>query len=234
MAEMKTIIRTKNLTMTRKGKNILNDITLDIKQGDRIAIVGGNGAGKTTLVENILGIQKKSSGSIEFEIEFEKSPLEKVGVQFQDAKFPIGLTVRGILDFFLLKTKNPNHKLIDELISILEVNKFLDVDSSKISGGQAQKLNIILALSNTPEVLILDELTTGLDVLSRVTITRIIKEYVFENNRTMLMVTHHPEEIDKLSNKIILVKDGSVEEQLTYDQMIKKYGSSSKFLETLH
>jgi len=206
------MIKIKNLNKKIGKKQILKDINLEINEGDRIALIGGNGAGKTTLIETILGIQSPDSGTISYTFEYSHSPLEQIGVQFQDANYPYGLTVRRIIDFFKEKAISPDIELIDRFIKELEMDKFIDTDGSQISGGEAQKLNILLALINKPKIIFLDELTTGLDIVSRNIILEFIERYIKERaNSTMVIITHMPNEIKKFCNKIVLMKNGRIE-----------------------
>ncbi len=206
------MIKITKLNRTIKHNHILKDIDLEINKGDRIALIGGNGAGKTTLIETILGIQPYDRGAINYRFDYSYSPLEKIGIQFQDANYPRGLTVKRIIEFFKEKSIAPNHKLIERFIKELEMDKFMDTDGSQISGGEAQKLNILLALINNPEIIILDELTTGLDVVAKNSILGFIQEYIEEHkDLTLVLITHTPSEITRFCNKVVLMKDGRIE-----------------------
>lgn len=229
------MIKITDLTLTIKGgRNLLDHVNLNINAGDRIAIVGGNGAGKTTLVETIIGIKKKTSGNIVFDFDYQKSPLEKVGVQFQESNFPLGLATGQIIEFFIEKTKSPNKKLIDKLIEEFGINDFYYTDASKLSGGQAQKLNVILALTNSPRLVILDELTTGLDVVAKTLISKAIKEYLESDKEiSMLLVSHTEHEIRALANRIIVMSHGKLIKDTTPSEVLKEYATIGDFLSTL-
>ena len=227
------MIEIKNLNFKKKNNQILKNINLLIKTGEKVAIVGANGAGKTTLVESILNINKKWNGEIIFDFKYDKSPLEKIGVQFQDSNYPEGLSVREIIDFFKSKSLKIDHSFVDKMINEFKVNEFIDIDSSKISGGQAQKLNVLLALLSKPDILFMDELTTGLDVSSRSVITNFVSKYIASKEKTLILVTHTPGEIERFIDRVIVLKNGEISQDVKTKDIIKKYLSIELFLNQL-
>ena len=229
--DKKILISVKNLWFHIKHKEILKNISLDIYKGDRIALVGGNGAGKTTLVETILGINHPNKGTIDFKYDFKISPLETIGVQFQDNANPVNITTRDILDFFATQTSRYNKKTMEGLINKFAMRDFLDQDSMSLSGGQKQKLNTILSLINTPDIIFLDELTTGLDIPSKVNITKEVSKYLKEDkNRTMVLITHNKDEIKGLANRIIVLELGELKYDASLKDTMVKYKNLDTFL----
>lgn len=217
-----------------KHKPILRNINLEIKDGERVALIGSNGSGKTTLIETILNIQKKTSGKVDFKFEYQHSPTEKMGVQFQDANFPVGLTTKRLIEFFKLKALNRDEKYIEKLIDKFGVKEFLETDASKLSGGQAQKLNILLALINKPQILILDELTTGLDVSARNIIRAEVMDYINENkDLTLILITHIPAEIEEFCNRIVRMENGKIVEDFKVKDLTKKHKTVSDYMDTI-
>lgn len=227
------MIKVKDLNFKVKDKEILKDISFEINTSERVAIVGGNGAGKTTLIESMLGINKKISGEVIFDFEYDKSPLEKIGVQFQDSNFPDGLLVDDIIEFFSDKTINIDKEFKEKLIKDFNIDDFRYVESSKLSGGQSQRLNVFLALMSKPKYLFMDELTTGLDVTARNTIVGIVNDYINKNKATLILITHNPSEIDKFIDRVIVLKKGKLVNDIKKDELIKKYKTSSAFLESI-
>ena len=226
------MIKIKNLVKEIKGKRIIDIDYLEIKNGERVALIGPNGAGKTTLIETILNIQKKTIGKIEFDFPYKRSPTEKIGIQFQDANYPIGLSTQSIIDFFYEKTINPDKKYIDGLIKKLKIDEFINVDSASLSGGQAQRLNILLSLINKPRVLILDELTTGLDVKARNIIRKEIAGFLTKDKTlTLLIVTHIPMEVDQFCERIVRLENGKVIEDISKQKLLKKYNSVADYFD---
>ncbi|MCK5866765.1 MAG: ABC transporter ATP-binding protein [Mycoplasmataceae bacterium] len=227
------MIKVSNLSFKIKDKQILKDISFAIKDGERIAIVGGNGAGKTTLVESMLQLNKSYTGEVKYDFDYKKSPLEKVGVQFQDSIFPAGLTVRDIIEYFSKKGKDVDVEFQNELIKTMGIDQYIDVDSSKISGGQAQKLNVLLALIAKPKLLFMDELTTGLDVCSRSTITNEVEKYLRKNKATLLLVTHTAGEIERFIDRVLVLEKGKLVNDLSVKEIVKEHKSVEEFLLSL-
>ena len=227
------MIKVSNLSFKIKDKQILEDISFSIKEGEKIAIVGGNGAGKTTLIESMLQLNKSYTGEVKYDFEYNKSPLEKVGVQFQDSMFPQGLTVRDVIEYFSKKGKDVDVEFEKTLIKTMGIDQYIDVDSSKISGGQAQKLNVLLALIAKPKLLFMDELTTGLDVSSRSIITNEVERYLEENNATLLLVTHTAGEIERFIDRVLVLEKGKLINDLSVEEIIKEYKNVELFLLSL-
>ena len=225
------MIDIKDLTLKYKDKYILDKINIKINKGDRIALVGGNGAGKTTLIEIMLGIQKPTSGKVSFNFDYKTTPLERIGVQFQDAKFPLGLTVKNLIAFFEEKALSVNKKVLEKFRKELGIDEFSERDAALISGGQAQKLNVLLSLINNPEILVLDELTTGLDIYAKSQILKIVQEYLKGTNKTLILVTHSKTEVEEFANRVILLKNGKKLIDENKSALVKKYKKISNVLD---
>lgn len=214
-------------------KEVLKSISLNINENENLAILGGNGAGKTTLVEIIVGLNKPSEGEINFNYEYNRSYLEKIGIQFQDSSYPPGISVKNIIDFVIeiFGTKISNEEL-HALVKIFGVDKFYKKRGSSLSGGQLQRLNALVAIIQKPKVLFLDELSTGLDISIRTRIREFIKAYALENNMTIVLVSHDMGEIDFLCDRIVFLKDGYVAVDTSKEDILKRYGSIEKFVNT--
>lgn len=224
------MIEVKNLNYNVKNLKILKDINIKFSKNDRVAIVGHNGAGKTALIETIIHLNKVTSGSVKYDFTYDKSPLEKIGIQFQDSNFPVGLSVKDIIDYFSMIYQNIDTKWIQKIIDQLQINKFYNRNAKELSGGQRQKLNILLSLILKPKILIFDELTTGLDLISRNLIFELIGEYIKGFDPMILIVTHNIEEILTFCNRIIVMKNG----QITKDLKVENYQSLEKLLTSLN
>ena len=225
----KKIIEIKGITKKFHDFYALKNISIDINKNEKIAIVGANGAGKTTLIEIILKIIKPTSGKVIMNFDYNKSPLEKIGVQFQDSTYPNDLTVSEIVEFFIDVSNNKiDQKSFDKMVVAFQMKSFIKKNASLLSGGQKQKLSVFLALVSNPEIIFLDELTTGLDIRVSKSITKFIQEYITLNDRTMILVSHNPFEIEKLCNRIIAIKDG----EIVYDKSTKSIKKEFKNLNT--
>ncbi|CAN0502309.1 unnamed protein product, partial [Ectocarpus sp. 12 AP-2014] len=160
--EHNKILIVKNLSKFYGSTKVVDRISFDIHKGECFGLLGPNGAGKTTTIEMIQQIIPADSGKILFkqnlpDVNFQ----EYIGIQFQGTALPPFLTVEECLKTF--KNLYNNSLCIDEVMSLCQINNFKDQLHSKISGGQHQRLLLGIALCNNPELLLLDEPTTGLD-----------------------------------------------------------------------
>lgn len=207
----KKIIETKNLTKSFGTKTVLNNLNLDIYEGENVAFLGGNGAGKTTLVEILAGLNKPTSGEINYLFNFKKSFQEKIGIQFQDSSYPPAISCKEVIKFMVnIYGSKMNKDEMNALIKIFGIDEYYNKRASKLSGGQQQRLNVLLALLHKPHIIFLDELSTGLDIQIRTRIKNFIKEYAIENNMTIILVSHDMVEVKQLCKKIIFLKDGKI------------------------
>lgn len=220
-----------NNLCVRYGKTVaVDDISFKIKKGDTIGIIGENGAGKTTTVECIAGINKKYSGKItvlEQDIsKVNRKFYNKLSIQLQSASFPDKLKVKEILDLYSSFYDSPLPYL--DIIKKFKLEDKLNSYFSNLSGGQKQKVSIIVALISNAEILILDELTTGLDPQSRETSINVIKEY--SKHKTLILTTHFLNEIEKLCDKVCIMKAGKIIEYGTLNELYDKYEMKHKFI----
>jgi len=228
---MKKIIEIKNLTKSF-GKKIANDnISFDIYEGERIAIVGGNGAGKTTLVEQIIGTSIPTSGEIVYNFDYKKSPQEEMGMQFQESSYPEGLTVKDIIEFSLqIYNYKGGQKEIHSLIEKFQVTPFINEKAKSLSGGQQQKLNVLLAITHNPKIVILDEISTGLDISAREEIIGYIDEITKKEKITTILISHNMNEVERLCTRLIVLKDGKLLNIDTIKNIQKKHKSVDLYM----
>lgn len=230
------IFEIKNLTQYYKKfrhKNIIyENINLKFYAGENVALLGPNGAGKTTIVETICGTKKPSSGNIEFKYEFKNNPHEKMGMQFQDLKFPSSLTVKDIIEFILdlsgLNDIDSNE--LNHLLNVFSLQNLLSIKSAKLSGGQQQRLNVFLSIIHKPQILILDEFTTGLDIAIKNSIQNFIRNYVRENKISLILISHDIDAIDYLYDRVIILADKHIKIDMSRKQVDLKFGSIKELL----
>ena len=202
------MIEIKNLEKSYKDKKVLKGINLNIEKGSFTALVGSNGSGKSTLVDIICKAKKADRGSIDYSFN-EKDLFDIIGVQIQDARFDGRIKIKEIIGLWKEIYKKKEIVDIDSLIELLELTPVLDNRADKVSGGQRQKLNILLTLFHNPQLLIFDELTTGLDASSRDNIHEYLK-MVNENGKTIFMVSHYMDEVEALCDMVYFMKDGVI------------------------
>lgn len=209
-------IEIKNLSMRIKRKSILDDINLNIKESECVAILGQNGAGKTTLVNTILGLCHTKKGVVKND--FSELPSYKIGVHMQESSLNGLMTVKEVLNLFLFEGENT------ELIRKFDLESKLNQRVSTLSGGEKQKLQLIVMLQNNPEVIFIDEITTGLDASSREKIIQHIDDEIRKKKKTLIMVTHYFEEVEILADRVIFMRQGKIVEDGLIKELYKKYG----------
>jgi ABC-2 type transport system ATP-binding protein len=225
--EKSIVISVDNLTKSYSNKTILKNISFKLKEGEILGIIGHNGAGKTTLLETIEGLRKLDEGEItvlDNNIRtHSKSIQKKLGVQLQQTSLFEGLTVRENLKLYsgLYGKKHNIDKLLGEF-DLLEHSKTL---AKNLSGGQFQKLKLCLSLVNSPDILFLDEPTTGLDPSSRRGVWSRIKT-LQKNGCSIILTTHYMEEALSLCDRIIFIHQGKIIANDTPENLIKMLGFS--------
>lgn len=206
---MQEMIKIEGLCKSYNGKQVLKDLCLNVKKGEVYGILGANGAGKSTSIECILGTRKKDKGIVTIMgLEPEKNRkelFEKVGVQFQDSNYQREIRVDEICEetAALYRDVNDWKKLLLRF-GIGQKEKSMVKD---LSGGERQRLFVILALLAKPEIVFLDELTTGLDARARRDVWKILKS-LKEEGLTIVLTSHFMDEIEVLCDKIVILKKG--------------------------
>ena len=203
------------------GVRAVDGVSLSIKQGICFGLLGPNGAGKTTLIEIVEGILKPDAG----ETLYKGTPVgtrfrKEAGIQFQVTSLQEFLTVRETLRLF--KNLYPRTMNVDEVIRLCSLDEFLDRDTRKLSGGQRQRLLMALALVNDPEVLFLDEPTTGLDPQARRNFWDLIS-LVRSKGKTVVLTTHYMDEAYALCDEIAIMDRGKIISQGTPEQLLKEH-----------
>ncbi len=207
---MEDIIKVENLSKSYGQLKAVTNLSFTIKKGTNFGLLGANGAGKSTTIECMLGTKPMESGTVSIlglnPKSNRKELFQKVGVQFQEANYQENIRVGELCEVTSSLYKNPTD------YSIL-LNKFGIADKSKalvkeLSGGQKQRLFIILALIPSPQVVFLDELTTGLDARARRDVWQILQELKNEG-RTILLTSHFMDEVEVLCDEICILKKGN-------------------------
>ena len=204
-------------------KNILNNISIQIKDGDIIGLLGPNGAGKTTLISIILGLQKKDSGKIfindnDMDLNYKKN-IKVIGSVMDSQNFYTYLT--GMSNLKLKARIYKKDKLeIDKIVDLVGLSNKINDKVRTYSLGMKQRLNIAMALLNKPKILIMDEPTNGLDINGIIDLKKIIKK-LSEKGVIILISTHMIKELDDTCNKICILKNGTIIENETTNFLIK-------------
>lgn len=205
---MAIILEVRELVKKYPSVLAVQGVSFSVEQGTCLGLLGPNGAGKTTTIEMIEGITSPTSG----EILFQGSPItkksrERIGIQFQTTALPDFLTVGEVLKLF--QSFYPIQTSLNELIELCALSDFLDRDTSKISGGQRQRLLLALALVNNPDLVFLDEPTTGLDPQARRNFWDLVRT-IRKAGKTIFMSTHYMEEAEQLCDEIAIMDHGKI------------------------
>ena len=207
------IIQVKDVFKFFKDIKAVNGIKLRVYPGQFVAILGPNGAGKTTLVEMIEGIQKPDSGEILIKGKPWKgnhTELNRIlGISLQETWFVEKLTVFETLRLFASFYKLKDDR-VNEVLGLIKLEEKRKVYVKNLSGGQRQRLALGIALLNYPEVLLLDEPTTGLDPNARRDIWEILLKLKKEYNTALLLTTHYMEEAQYLCEQIVVIDQGKI------------------------
>ncbi|ALZ75031.1 ABC transporter ATP-binding protein [Rheinheimera sp. F8] len=186
----------------------VNNLSFSVQAGQCFGLLGPNGAGKTTTLEMLEGIIKPDSGSIFYHGEIAgRQHFQQLGVQFQQTALQDFLTVEETLRMFAAFYPQPAD--IQQLIRLCDLGDFLTQDHKKLSGGQRQRLLLALALVNQPQILFLDEPTTGLDPHARRNFWTLIKQ-IKQQGRTIILTTHYMDEAEQLCDDLIIVDKGQI------------------------
>ena len=218
---MAALIEIKHLVKHYGDVHAVNDLSLSIPQGICFGLLGPNGAGKSTTIEIAEGILDATSGEILYKAQsIGDSFRQEVGIQFQATALQEFLTVKETLKMF--HDLYDNTMPWDELVKLCDLGELLDRDNKHLSGGQRQRLLLALALVNDPEVVFLDEPTTGLDPQARRNFWALIK-LIRARNKTIVLTTHYMDEAYELCDEIVIVDKGKIIAQGTPQSLLKKH-----------
>ena len=226
---MENVIKIENLYKSFKDVKAVQDISFNVKRGEFFAFLGVNGAGKSTTISILCGLLKEDSGKIEIcgkhVNDGDKELVKKLGVVFQNSKLDQSLTVKENL-----KTRASLYgivgeefsKRLEELSNLLNFKDYLNRTVSKLSGGQKRRIDVARALLHKPEILILDEPTTGLDPQTRKLLWATISSLREKENLTVFLTTHYMEETSN-ADYVVILDSGKIVAQGSPLELKNKY-----------
>lgn len=205
---MDPIIAVNDLHKSYGTVRAVDGVSFSIRRGTCFGLLGPNGAGKTTTIEIMEGILEADEGTIEFD----GGPIdhrfkERIGIQFQSTALQDFITVRETLELF--SSLYPTRRPLDEIVEICSLGDILDRDNKKLSGGQRQRMLLGIALVNDPELIFLDEPTTGLDPQARRNFWDLIRRIRAER-KTVVLTTHYMDEAEILCDEIAIMDHGRI------------------------
>lgn len=207
------IIEIRNISKSFKGFKAIDNLNLTVGHNEYLALLGPNGAGKTTLVEMIEGLQKPDTGVITIQNKTwnkdTKSLRRMIGISLQETKFTDKMTVKETLDLFGSFYKLPKERSL-HILQIIRLSDKANAYVVNLSGGQRQRLALGVAILNEPQLLLLDEPTTGLDPNARREIWDILMTLKREKGTTMILTTHYMEEAAYLCDRIVIIDKGKI------------------------
>lgn len=209
-----------------KDVKAVDSIDLTIHKGEFVALLGPNGAGKTTLVEMIEGIQKPDSGEVSIKGMDWKGNAARlhrmIGLSLQETRFIEKIKVRETLDLFASFYGLPSRR-VDEVLTLVDLTEKQRAFTDKLSGGQRQRLALGISLLNEPEILLLDEPTTGLDPNARKELWQILLTLRERFSTTLILTTHYMEEASYLCERIVIMDKGKILAQGTLKELLSRF-----------
>ena len=221
-------VSVKSLTKSFGTRKVVDDLSFDVQKGEVFALLGHNGAGKSTTIDLILGLKAPDGGSARIlgmdAAKNRKQVFERVGVQLQHTRYQPSITVEeACIEYASLYAAPADYHRLLEQFGLDALRKSF---VSKLSGGERQKLSVVLALIGGPEIVFLDELTTGLDVVARREVWRTLKQLKAQG-LTIFLTTHYMEEAEALCVRVCIIKSGKKAAEGALDEVIAASGQKN-------
>lgn len=197
------------------NKTILKDITISINQGDYISVVGPSGSGKSTFLKLCCHLVSPTEGSIIYKnksiMEYNPIDLRKNIAYCFQTPYLFGQTVADNVSFpYQIRGTKVDLKRVEKLLVLFNLDKtYLEKDLKKLSGGEKQRIALIRTLLFNPEILLLDEVTSALDIENTLVVENVIKS-LSENGTTIIWVTHNPEQSKRNANNLLTIEAGQI------------------------
>lgn len=213
------ILQAKGLTKSYGEHVAVRNINLEFKKGSFNAILGPNGAGKSTTISMLIGLKRATNGQIIY------APNTRIGVVFQASVLDEKLTVKENLAIRAKQYKGMTHNRVDELIHQLGLTAFQKQLYGTLSGGQKRRVDIARALLSKPDILFLDEPTTGLDIQTRKSIWDLLYRLQRDEGMTIILTTHYLDEADE-ADQLYIIDHGKVIAQGSAAEIKSEYASN--------
>jgi ABC-2 type transport system ATP-binding protein len=206
------IIDIRNLSRHFGNKAALHDVTLQIPRGKVFGVVGENGAGKTTLIKHILGLLKAKQGSVSVfgmnPVQQPRNVLSRIGYLSEQPDYPEWMTVTQFITYMAAFYKTWDHRYAAELLDMMSVDPAKKI--GELSKGQQARVGLCVAQAHRPELLLLDEPSSGLDPVARNEILSAVIRAVSNEGRSVLLSSHLLDEVERVSDHLVLFSEGRV------------------------
>jgi ABC-2 type transport system ATP-binding protein len=218
-----------HLTKVFKGTTAVAGISFNVRAGSMTALLGGNGAGKTTTIAMIMGLTAPTSGTVT--VLGARMPaqryqvLHRMNFESPYVDMPMRLTVRQNLKVFagLYGVEHPQER-IAQLAHDFDLTDFIDRQTGKLSSGQRTRVSVAKSLINRPDVLLLDEPTASLDPDTADWVRGRLEDYAVATGATVLLASHNMREVERLCDRVIMLKRGRIEDDDSPDRLLARYG----------
>lgn len=219
-------IRTSNITKIYKKRKVLDNISINIKNGDIYGFVGKNGAGKTTMLRVLTGLVIPNEGQVELFGRSEDKEVikerERIGALIESPALYLNMTAKENLELVRVQRGIPGTKCIDEALNLVGLKDVEKKKTKNFSLGMKQRLGIAIALLSDPEILILDEPINGLDPIGIKEIRELLLKLNKERGTTILISSHILSELTHISNRYGFINDGKLVEEITVSELSSK------------
>lgn len=202
MAKVNNVFEISNITKSFKNKQILKGVDLIVNRGDIIGLLGLNGEGKSTLIKIILGILSQDYGEVKRNFDIKSD----VGVMLQEISMPEKMKVYEWLD--MVKCFSTNSKSVESILDSVNLRTVRNKYCDSLSGGQQRRVQFATAIINNPKVLILDEPTVGMDVVSKKAFWETLNTFSFSKDLTIILISHDMEEVAEFCNRVLILSKG--------------------------
>ncbi len=206
---METIVNLDRISKRFGKRTVLNDISFTVARGEAVALLGPNGAGKSTTLSILQGLRDAASGKATvFGVAAgSRKAMARIGITPQDADFPQQVTPRELISFASAHFSQPDH--VDNLISAFGLEKLIDRRTSGFSGGERRRIALALAFAGRPELVFLDEPTTGLDTGSQAMFNDYVRMFT-ANGGTLILTSHNLHEVETVCERIVMIDGGRI------------------------
>lgn len=216
---MVSLIKSEGLSKDYGTKRVLDQLDIDIQKGSLVAYLGTNGAGKTTTIKILTGLLKPSSGSV-----MRGSDL-KIGMVFQESILDADLTVGENLNNRLKMYRHSDREWLQKIMRLTGIESILKERYKSLSGGQKRRVDIARALIHKPQLLFLDEPTTGLDIQSRQSIWNLFRQLQEQEGLTIFLTTHYLEEAEN-ADMVYIIDQGKLLAKGSSQDLIHHYAKN--------